>query len=94
MASSRSFSLDNGEFIIAFAPINPATIAVALLPSPRAGGTASKHFKNFKSDLCLKQFLDKGRLKDILKTKPVKVILDEEFGLFSAACRANMLLKT
>jgi len=24
----------------------------------------------------------------------MKVILDEEFGLFSAACRAKMLLKT
>ena len=59
-----------------------------------SGGTASKHFKNFKSDLFLKQFFDKGRLKDILKTIPMKVILDEEFGLFSAACRANMLLKT
>ena len=50
-----------------------------------SGGTASKHFKNFKSDLFLKQFFDKGRLKDILKTIPMKVILDEEFGLFSAA---------
>ncbi|WP_075507779.1 glucokinase [Prochlorococcus marinus] len=59
-----------------------------------SGGTASKHFKNFKSDLFMKQFFDKGRLKDILKTIPVKVILDEEFGLFSAACRAKMLLKT
>jgi len=59
-----------------------------------SGGTASKHFKNFKSDLFLKQFFDKGRLKDILKTIPMKVILDEEFGLFSAACRAKMLLKT
>jgi len=59
-----------------------------------SGGTASKHFKNFKSDLFLKQFFDKGRLKDILKTIPIKVILDEEFGLFSAACRAKMLLKT
>jgi len=59
-----------------------------------SGGTASKHFKNFKSDLFLKQFFDKGRLKDILKTMPIKVILDEEFGLFSAACRATMLLKT
>jgi len=58
-----------------------------------SGGTASKHFKNFKSDLFLKQFFDKGRLKDILKTIPMKVILDEEFGLFSAACRAKMLLK-
>jgi len=59
-----------------------------------SGGTASKHFKNFKSDLFLKQFFDKGRLKDILKTIPIKVILDEDFGLFSAACRAKMLLKT
>jgi len=58
-----------------------------------SGGTASKHFKNFKSDLFMKQFFDKGRLKDILKTIPIKVILDEEFGLFSAACRAKMLLK-
>ncbi len=58
-----------------------------------SGGTAPKHFKNFKSDLFMKQFLDKGRLKDILKRIPIKVILDEEFGLFSAACRAKMLLK-
>jgi len=58
-----------------------------------SGGTAPKHFKNFKSDLFMKQFFDKGRLKDILKTIPLRVILDEEFGLFSAACRAKMLLK-
>ena len=32
--------------------------------------------------------------QDILKAIPLKVILDEEFGLFSAACRAKMLLKT
>ncbi len=59
-----------------------------------SGGTAPKHFKNFKSDLFMKHFFDKGRLKDILKTIPINVILDEEFGLFSAACRAKMLLKT
>ena len=58
-----------------------------------SGGTAPKHFNNFKSDLFMKQFSDKGRLKDILKTIPLKVILDEEFGLFSAACRAKMLLQ-
>ena len=59
-----------------------------------SGGTAPKHFKNFKSDLFMKHFFDKGRLKDILRTIPVKVILDDEFGLFSAACRAKMLLNT
>ncbi len=58
-----------------------------------SGGTAPKHFINFKSSLFMKQFSDKGRLKDILKNIPVNVILDEEFGLFSAACRAKMLLQ-
>ncbi len=58
-----------------------------------SGGTAPKHFKNFKSDLFLKQFSDKGRLKDMVKSIPVKVILDEDFGLYSAACRAKMLLQ-
>ena len=56
-----------------------------------SGGTAPKHFKNFKSDLFMKQFFDKGRLKDILRRIPMNVILDEEFGLFSAAGRAKML---
>ena len=41
----------------------------------------------------MKQLYDKGRLKDILKAIPVRVILDEDFGLFSAACRAKMLLQ-
>ncbi len=58
-----------------------------------SGGTAPKHQINFKSSLFMKQFSDKGRLKDILKNIPVHVILDEEFGLFSAACRAKMLLQ-
>ncbi len=58
-----------------------------------SGGTAPKHILNFKSGLFMKQFSDKGRLKDILKNIPVNVILDEEFGLFSAACRAKMLLQ-
>jgi len=57
-----------------------------------AGGTAPKHFKHFVSDSFLKHFLNKGRLKDIVKTIPIRIILDEEFGLHSAACRAKMLL--
>jgi len=57
-----------------------------------SGGTAPKHFKNFISDSFLKQFSNKGRLKDIVKTIPIRIILDEEFGLHSAACRANSLL--
>ena len=57
-----------------------------------AGGTASKHFKFFNSDSFMKHFSSKGRLKDIVRSIPLNVILDEEFGLYSAACRAKMLL--
>ena len=59
-----------------------------------SGGTAPKHFKNFISDSFLKQFSNKGRLKDIVKTIPIRIIIDEEFGLYSAACRATSLLST
>ncbi len=57
-----------------------------------AGGIAPKHMNFFNSDSFLKQFSNKGRLKDIVKSIPIKVILDEDFGLHSAACRAKMLL--
>ena len=59
-----------------------------------SGGTAKKHLKKFKSDSFLKQLANKGRLKDIVRSIPINVILDDEFGLYSAACRANLLLKT
>ena len=59
-----------------------------------SGGTAIKHLKNFKSDLFLKQLSNKGRLMDIVKSIPINVISDEEFGLYSAACRAKSLLKS
>ena len=42
IASSSNFSLLKGSPIRALAPIRPATIAVALLPRPRAGGTPSR----------------------------------------------------
>ena len=57
-----------------------------------SGGTASKHIDFFNSDSFQKHFSNKGRLKDIVKTIPIRIILDEEFGLHSAACRAKMLL--
>ena len=58
-----------------------------------AGGTAPKHLKNFKSKSFLKHFSNKGRYKDILKNIPIRVITDEDFGLYSAACKAKLMLK-
>ena len=59
-----------------------------------SGGTASKHYKFFNSESFLKHFSNKGRLKDVVRSIPVNVILDEEFGLYSAACRAKLLGST
>ena len=58
-----------------------------------SGGIAPKYIKYFISNSFLKQFSNKGRLKDIVNSIPVKIILDEEFGLYGAACRANILQK-
>tara|TARA_Y100000589_G_C27133701_1_gene621641 strand:+ start:329 stop:1366 length:1038 start_codon:yes stop_codon:yes gene_type:complete len=58
-----------------------------------SGGTAPKHYQNFIRDSFLIQSSNKGRLKDIVKSIPIRIILDEEFGLISAACRAKMISK-
>tara|TARA_Y100001970_G_scaffold275647_1_gene377187 strand:- start:1035 stop:2081 length:1047 start_codon:yes stop_codon:yes gene_type:complete len=57
------------------------------------GGTASKHLSGLKSEFFLKSYKNKGRLKFITESIPIRVIVDEEVGLFSASCRAKMLLK-
>ena len=58
-----------------------------------AGGTAPKHIDNFSNNSFLEQFSDKGRLKEIVNSIPIRVIVDDKFGLYSAACRAKMLFK-
>ena len=58
-----------------------------------SGGTAPKHLQYFLSDTFLKHFFNKGRLNNIVKTIPLRIIIDEQFGMYSAACRANMLLQ-
>jgi glucokinase len=37
-------------------------------------------------------FLAKGRLRRQLASLPITAVVDEGIGLFSAACRARMLL--
>ena len=56
-----------------------------------SGGTAPKHLQYFLSDTFMKHFLNNGRLNNIVKNIPVRIIIDEQFGMYSAACRANML---
>ena len=58
-----------------------------------SGGTALKHYKNFCSESFLKEFSNKGRFKDIVRSIPIRVILHDEFGLHSAACRAATFWK-
>lgn len=57
-----------------------------------AGGTAAKQLEGLRSPAFLDAFLDKGRLRPLLEPIPIQAITDPAVGVFSAACRARMLL--
>jgi len=57
-----------------------------------AGGTAAKLLGQLRSASFLKAFLAKGRLAPVLSQMPITAVIDPEIGLFSAACRARMLV--
>ena len=57
-----------------------------------AGGTASKQLEGLRSAAFLDAFLAKGRLRQVLEPIPIHAITDPAIGVFSAACRARMLL--
>jgi len=56
------------------------------------GGTAGKLLTELRSSAFLKPFLAKGRLSSVVEQVPLTALTDPEAGLFSAACRARMLL--
>ena len=56
------------------------------------GGTASKLLEELKTPLFLAPMLAKGRLSSMVDQVEVRAITDPEAGLFSAACRARMLM--
>ncbi len=56
-----------------------------------AGGTAPKLLDQLRGEAFRRAFLDKGRLRLQLEDLPITAVVDEDLGLFSAACRARML---
>ncbi|MBM5802805.1 MAG: glucokinase, partial [Cyanobacteria bacterium K_DeepCast_35m_m2_155] len=56
------------------------------------GGTAAKLLEALRSGPFEQAFLNKGRLGAVLEAMPITAITDPEIGLYSAACRARMLL--
>ena len=56
-----------------------------------AGGATSKQLEGIRSANFLEPFKNKGRFYEFLQNLPVMAIVDQEAGLFSAACRAHML---
>jgi len=56
------------------------------------GGTAGKLLQELQSEAFLGPLLQKGRLSPVLEQVPVLALTDPEAGLFSAACRARMLM--
>ncbi|MEB3318917.1 MAG: glucokinase [Cyanobacteriota bacterium] len=57
-----------------------------------AGGTAAKQLAGLRSPAFLDAFLAKGRLRPVLEAIPIQAVTDPAVGVFSAACRARMLL--
>ncbi len=57
-----------------------------------AGGTASKQLDGLRSPAFMEAFLAKGRLRPVLEPIPIQAIVDPAVGVFSAACRARLLL--
>ncbi|MCT0229399.1 glucokinase [Synechococcus sp. CS-1324] len=57
------------------------------------GGTAGKLLHHLRSEAFLLPFGAKGRLSPLLAAIPLWAIVDPDVGLFSAACRARMLLE-
>ena len=56
------------------------------------GGTAGKLLTELRSPTFLQAFLNKGRLSAVVEQVPLMAVVDGDAGLFSAACRARMLL--
>lgn len=56
------------------------------------GGTAAKLLRHLRSAAFLEPFGAKGRLSPVLASLPLHALTDPQAGLFSAACRARMLL--
>ncbi len=55
-----------------------------------AGGIAARNLQSMKSITFLKALRKKGRFSEFVKSIPVNIIIDPEFGLFSAACKAYL----
>ncbi|NBW63083.1 MAG: glucokinase [Synechococcaceae bacterium WB4_1_0192] len=56
------------------------------------GGTAGKLLSELRTPTFLQAFLNKGRLSAVVEQVPLMAVVDGDAGLFSAACRARMLL--
>ncbi len=56
------------------------------------GGTAAKLLAELSTPRFLDPLLAKGRMGSIVQQVPIRALIDPEAGLFSAACRARMLL--
>jgi glucokinase len=57
-----------------------------------AGGTAAKLLPHLQAGHFSRAFLHKGRLGAVLTDVPITAITDPAIGLYSAACRARMLI--
>lgn len=58
-----------------------------------AGGIPPKILPLLKQPIFLESFLNKGRLRPLLETMPVQVVLNDEASLLGSACHAFRMLE-
>jgi glucokinase len=58
-----------------------------------AGGIPPKVLPLLRRPLFLESFLSKGRLRPLLETMPVHVVLNDETALLGSACKASRMLE-
>ncbi|WP_320674401.1 glucokinase [Prochlorococcus sp. MIT 1341] len=56
-----------------------------------SGGTTPKQIDGLRSKTFLEALRNKGRFTEFLKGIPVTALIDQELGLFSAACKAHKM---
>ncbi len=59
-----------------------------------AGGIAAKNLELIKSMTFINSLRNKGRFSSFIEKIPIMVLTDPEAGLFSAACKANLISKS
>ncbi|WP_017325594.1 glucokinase [Synechococcus sp. PCC 7336] len=96
LEGSDPLSVETLQLFVSAYGAEAGDLALKLLPAGGlyvAGGIATKILPLLQQGEFMEAFLDKGRLTPVLKTFPVKVVLNPKVGSIGAALRATQLAR-